>query len=158
MRCGPLTATTSGVAVAAVEGLHLLLTPDGLVHRRGSTPLADTVPWEETSRIELGLRVSRLPFPGALATVGYALLALVSQQVDDVRHGESTIVVAGTDGTRRDLPVNHAVGGYGRRAVALAGVLLDRLVAEPAQRGQLAEPERVVQGYADAVRRRRASA
>lgn len=158
MRYGPLTATADGVAVGPAEGVHLLVAQEGALHRRGSTPLADIMPWEGIARIELGFPASWFPYPGSLATVGYALLALVSQQADEVRYGESTLAVTSVDGDRRELTVNHAIGGYGTRALAQAALLLDRLIAEPGQRASLTQPEQLVQRYADAVRRRPRSA
>lgn len=152
MHYGPLTAIAGGIAVAPIDALHLRITPEGVTHHRGSTAIAETIPWRDVTRIELGLSASRFPYPGALATAGNALLTLLSGQVEDVHYEESSIAVSLTGGERLELPVNHAVGGYWKRSVTNAGILLNGFITQPEQRSLLAYPEQIIQRYANATR------
>lgn len=152
MKHGPLSATTDGLAVGSVDDLHVRITPSGVRHHRGTTPLAETIPWGDITGFELGLPTSVLPFPGALALAGYALLTLLSQQVDDVRNEECTIVVNLADGERRELSVHPAIGGYPKRAVANAEAALHQFIERPDQRMLLAHPEQIIQRYSRATR------
>jgi len=152
VKYGPLSATADGLAVASVDDLHVRFTPSGVSHHRGSTPLAETIPWSDVTGIELTVPTSFVPYPGAFAVAGHALLTLLSQQVDDVRTEECTIAVTLVHGERREVPVTPAIGGYWKRAVTNAEVVLCQLIDRPDQRMLLAHPEQIVQRYARATR------
>lgn len=152
MHYGPLTAITGGIAVASNDALHLRITPEGVTHHRGATVISETIPWSDIIGIEVNLPSSWFPWPGALATTGYALVTLLSGQVENVHSEESSITVSLADDKHLELPVNHAVGGYWKRAVTNAGILLNGFIAKPEQRSLLAHPEQVIHRYANATR------
>lgn len=97
MHYGPLTAITGGIAVASNDALHLRITPEGVTHHRGATVISETIPWSDIIGIEVNLPSSWFPWPGALATTGYALVTLLSGQVEDVHSEESSITVSLAD-------------------------------------------------------------
>lgn len=125
MKYGPLHTITNGITVASPTDLHLRATQRGV------------------------------PYPGALATAGYALLTLLSQQVESPGHEESTLLVALKDGSAQRLPVNHSDGGYWKPAVVNAEALLHQMIKHPERRGLLAHPEHIIRRYANATRWRR---
>ena len=152
MHYGPLTAITGGIAVAPIDALHLRITPEGVTHHRGATAIAEAIPWRDVTGLELGLPASRFPHPGVLAILGNSLLTLLSGQVEAAHYEESSITVHLTGGEHLELPVNHAVGGYWKRSVTNARILLNGFITQPEQRSLLAHPERIIQRYANATR------
>lgn len=104
MHYGPLTAITGGIAVASNDALHLRITPEGVTHHRGATVISETIPWSDIIGIEVNLPSSWFPWPGALATTGYALVTLLSGQVEDVHSEESSITVSLADDKHLELP------------------------------------------------------
>ncbi len=151
VKYGPLHAVEDGIAVAPPVYLHVRATVAGLAHHRGAE-LLEVIMWGEITSIQLGLPSSRFPYPGTLATAGYALLTFLSQQAETPEYAESTITVNLVDGEVRELAVNHTLGGYWKNAVATAELLLTRLIEQPQERAVLKHPEQVVQRYANAVR------
>lgn len=154
MKYGPLHAITDGITVACAVDLHLRVTQKGVTHHRGTTPL-QSFHWGDMTGVELRLPTSRFPHPGALATAGYALLTLLSQQVESPDYEESTIMITLNDGSTQRLPVNHPVGGYWKPAAVNAEALLRQLIKHPERRGLLAHSEQIIHRYANATRWRR---
>ncbi|GAA3663104.1 hypothetical protein [Microbacterium marinilacus] len=152
MRHGPLHTVPDGVAIAAPEGLHLRLTTSGVSHRRGEEQLA-AFRWDDLSDIDLRLPGSWLPWPGALATLGYAVLTFLSQQVEAPQDDESRVRLVLTDGTIHDVGVHHSIGGYNRRALAVAQRLVSRLARDPEARTLLRQPDEILRRYVRSVRR-----
>lgn len=151
MRHGPLHTVPGGLAVAAPTGLHLRLTTAAVTHQRGEEQLR-AFRWGDVSSISVRLPGSWFPYPGAAATAGYALLTLLSQQVEAPEAEQSDVRVILRDGTIHDVPLDHAVGGYWRRAIANAEKLIAQFIGSEAKRALLDHPEQVIRRYIASTR------
>lgn len=151
MRHGPVHTLPGGLAVTSPTGLHVRLTPAGVAHHRAEEALA-VFDWDDVAAVSLRLPGSWFPYPGAAATIGYGVLTLLSQEVEAPPHEESTIRIAFTGGASEDLPVTHAPGGYWRRAIARAELLIGQFIDNPATRALLDHPEHIMRRYIASTR------
>jgi hypothetical protein len=152
-RFGPLEAAGDLLVVGAPESHHLALDPAAVLHRRGGEPL-ESLDWSLLQEPTLRVPQDRFPFPGAAARAGLLLTTLASGEVPTMELDESSVELRSGGGTRA-LRIDHHVGGYSRRAVRAAELLLAHLAATPAARRLLAEPRAVIARCSAAARAHR---
>ena len=150
-RYGPLHTVSDGISISAPEDRHVRLTADGVRHQHGDRTL-DAFGWDEIAAVELRLPGSPFPFIRAASSLGYALLTLVSQQVEVAESTEGTVRLTLRDGRTEDLHVDNAIGGYWRRSVAAAETLARQFVDDAAKRVLLRHPDEVMRRYVTATR------
>lgn len=144
-RFGPLEARGDSLVLGDAGGHHAELTASALVLREyREQPVS--LDWSRIEDVTLTVPETRFRLPGLATTVGLGILGTIFHDwgiADDIEDGTLRVSVTGADPVV--MPVTrHHVGGYWTRSVRAASALLSRLVADPAARPMLANPERVV--------------
>ncbi|HEY8589777.1 MAG TPA: hypothetical protein VIL55_09530 [Naasia sp.] len=144
-RFGPLEVSGGALVLGDSSGSHAVLTPEELVlveWRGERRPIA----WDDIADAELAVPTTRFRWPGAATTLALTVAGafLVDPAYgDEAPHGN--LVVTLREGQKVRSPITrHHHGGYWRRSVAGAEVLLRRSIREPGSRSLLAAPERVL--------------
>lgn len=144
-RFGPLEARGDSLVLGDAGGHHAELTASALVLRKyREQPVS--LDWSRIEDVTLTVPETRFRLPGLVTTVLLGIFGAIFHDwgvADDIEDGTLRVSVVGADPVV--MPVTrHHVGGYWTTSVRAASALLTRLVADPAARPMLANPERVV--------------
>lgn len=143
MRYGPLHSTTGRLLIGDPTRRHLALTPDGIALHDGGRE-RERLPWPAIEQVRLHMPTTRWRYPGLVAGVGGALLALTFGDDPGVHVDDAELEIVAAGERRRLLLSRHHAGRYWTGTVSAAQALLDRFVADPAARPLLAHPDEVV--------------
>lgn len=158
-RVGVLTALddTDGPALALGDAAarHVRLRPDGLQPALGDAP-AGFVPWSQVRVVVADVPTTWWPHPALGDTLVPLIEGIFGGSSGDIAETPTFPVrVTTDDGAElqwRATP--HYLSGYRRRDAALAGRLIDHLVAAPDARVLLARPDDMLSRLGEILRSR----